>query len=293
MHCTEAHSQGRLHLAGRIRRNVITIGWLASTGAIALVGCQVAPRTGGARGVDAATAAPPTFSIGDSVEGRPIECQVFGSGPDVVLILGSIHGNEPAGAVLVRRLAAALQHQPSLLAGRTVVLVPVANPDGLAHGTRTNARGVDLNRNFPADNWSSRGQHGSSALCEPESRALHALIEARHPTRIVSVHQPLTCIDYDGPARDLAFVMSEAGGLPVRRLGGRPGSLGSYAGHTLKIPIITVELPRRSPAPPDELLWSQYGRMMLAAVCYPHAAPGPESPVADRRESGQPTAEGE
>ena len=61
---------------------------------------------------------------------------------------------------------------PALLAGRRVVLLPVINPDGMANGSRFNARGIDLNRNFPAENFSGTARHGTRPLCEPESRAI-------------------------------------------------------------------------------------------------------------------------
>ncbi len=207
--------------------------------------------------------------IGRSVQNRPIVCQVFGSGPDVVLIMATIHGNEPAGTPLVRRLATYLEQHESLLAGRTVVLLPVANPDGMAANTRRNVHGVDLNRNFIAQNRVNNTTNGHSALCEPESRVLHDLIEKYRPDRIVSIHQPLACIDYDGPAAGLAMKMGEYCDLPVKRLGARPGSLGSYVGVTLGTPIITFEMLRCDSNLSDSILWQKYGKALLAALVYP------------------------
>jgi len=212
--------------------------------------------------------------VGRSVEGRPITCQVLGSGGDVVLIMATIHGNEPAGTPLVHRLAEHVAAHPELLEGRQVVLVPVANPDGLARDTRHNARGVDLNRNFPASNFSARESSGPRALSEPESRVIDDLLATYRPDRIVSIHQPLNCIDYDGPARALARAMSACCSLPVRKLGGRPGSLGSYAGITKGIPIITVELPKSAGRLSDAALWQRYGEMLLAAICFPERVSG-------------------
>jgi protein MpaA len=60
--------------------------------------------------------------------------------------------------------------------------------------------------------------------------------------------------------------------LPVRKLGAKPGSLGSYAGETLGIPIITFELPRGASELSLELLWSKYGNTLLAAILYPELA---------------------
>jgi protein MpaA len=213
------------------------------------------------------------FEMSRSIENRPIECEILGQGKDVVLILATIHGDEPAGTPLARALVRHLKAHPRLLVNRQVLVIHTANPDGRAHNTRQNARNVDLNRNFPASNFSAERDHGARALSEPESRALLALLTTYEPRRIVSIHQPLNCIDYDGPADELAQRMGEYCDLPVRKLGSRPGSLGSYAGLTLKTPIVTVELPRNAHRLPATTLWEQYGDMLLTAVCYPGAVP--------------------
>jgi protein MpaA len=211
---------------------------------------------------------PQAIIIGDSVQGRPIVCESFGDGGDVILIMASIHGNEPAGTPLLQRLAEELASRVDLLRGRRVLLVPIANPDGYAGHTRGNAHGVDVNRNFAAGNWRTRRANGPAPLSEPESRAIERLIIAERPARIVSIHQPLACVDYDGPAADLARIMADATGLPVRKLGGRPGSLGSWAGLDCGIPIITLELPRSAGRLDREELWRRYGPALIAAIAY-------------------------
>jgi protein MpaA len=210
--------------------------------------------------------------VGTSVQGRPILCTVLGQGQDVTLILATIHGNEPAGTPLVQRLADYLQSRPNLLARRKVVLLPVANPDGMAYNSRYNAKGVDLNRNFATANWQNDPQHGYAPLSEPEARAIASVIQQYSPNRIVSIHQPLTCIDYDGPAWTLASHLAQHCDLPIRKLGAQPGSLGSYAGLTLQIPIITFELPRNADGLSEDSLWQRYGSALLAAVIYPEMA---------------------
>lgn len=204
-------------------------------------------------------------SIGTSVEGRPLEAASFGEGPATVLMLATIHGDEAAGTPLLRELAERLVLDPEWARGTRVVVVPVANPDGFDAGRRYNARGVDLNRNFPAENRRAGRSHGEGALSEPESRALHELVLSTRPERIVSIHQPVGCIDYDGPAGPLAERMSAASGLPVQRLGARPGSLGSFAGVGLGIPTVTVELPR-GPRLDGPRAWELYGPLVRAAV---------------------------
>ncbi len=206
---------------------------------------------------------------GYSVENRPIEIRVIGAGDEVVFIMASIHGNESAGTPLVARLADFLLQNPQLVEGRQIVLLPEANPDGMAAGRRGNSRSVDLNRNFPAANRRNNANYGNEALSEPEAGLIKAIIATYAPDRIVTIHQPLSCIDYDGPAGSLAERMAALCGLPVRKLGTRPGSLGAYAGEALGIPIVTVELPRDADRLGEGELFDRYGKMLLASVVHP------------------------
>jgi protein MpaA len=205
--------------------------------------------------------APGPILAGYSREGRAIEVRVLGEGERTVLMLATIHGNEAAGTPLLLRLEKHLAAHAHLLDGRRIVLLPVANPDGYARGTRRNAAGVDVNRNFQTKNSRDR-----TPLSEPESRAIATLLERYRPAAVVSIHQPLNCIDYDGPAADLARSMAAAGDLSVRKLGARPGSLGSFVGLELGLPIVTVELPRSASRLTSAELWQRYGEMLLVAV---------------------------
>jgi murein peptide amidase A len=245
------------------------LGWMGIIATLVLAGCQTgeAPpqiQPGRVVGIDKTQG----LILGTSVEGREIRCRVFGDGPQVILVLAAIHGTEAAGTPLVERLAEYLLQNPELLSGKRVLLIPVANPDGLALGTRGNARGVDLNRNFEAGNRENSPRYGMVGLSEPESRALHGLILTSKPDRIVTIHQPLNCLDYDGPAGELARAMGAQCDLPVQTLGARPGSLGSYAGVTLGIPIVTMELPRQASTWSSDTLWKRYGKALLTAVTF-------------------------
>ena len=94
----------------------------------------------------ASAALPAQTTIGHSVEGRPI--QAIRIGPATakvkVMVVGAVHGNEPAGKAVVARLRKA--HPPR---GTALWLIEDANPDGAAANTRHTAHDVDLNRNFP------------------------------------------------------------------------------------------------------------------------------------------------
>ncbi|HUW17890.1 MAG TPA: M14 family zinc carboxypeptidase [Sedimentisphaerales bacterium] len=223
-----------------------------------------------------------SYTVGRSVQDRPIECFVLGQGRDVTFILAAIHGDEPAGTLLLQQLGRYLRKQPQLLDGRKVVLLPVANPDGAAQNNRLNSRGVDLNRNFPGVNRIDSELYGYSALSEPEARVIKRIIKQYAPDRIVSIHQltetgpealsshlPRGCIDYDGPAKAVAEKMVSHCDLPIEKLGACPGSLGSYAGLKLGIPVITLELPVNAHVVDSDRLWESYGTALVAAIVYP------------------------
>ncbi len=233
-------------------------------------GCQapVEPRITGTEG-GLITPAIVRTVVGVSVENRLIETVVLGHGPDTIFIIAAIHGNEPAGTVLVERLVDHLGERRFLLEGRRIVIVPVANPDGMAQSMRHNARGVDLNRNFAADNRVDNERNGLAALSEPEARTIAQLLNRYQPNRIVAIHQPLSCVDYDGPAKALAERMADHCDLPVRKVGAIPGSLGSFVGETLNIPNITMELRKHDSELSAQQLWDSYGRALLAAVAFP------------------------
>ncbi|MCP4108694.1 MAG: murein peptide amidase A [Desulfobacteraceae bacterium] len=208
-------------------------------------------------------------TIGKSGRNRPIKSVVIGHGKDTVLFIGTVHGNERAGTPLIWRLAGYLGCHPRLVRGRKIVLLPMVNPDGAELDSRYNAHGVDLNRNFATANRINKRRHGFKALSEPETRAIVQAIKQCSPDRIVVFHQPLTCIDYDGPAKKLAIHMAKYCNLPVRKLGAMPGSLGSYAGLALNIPTITFELPKGAENLNLEALWKLYGQALIASVVYP------------------------
>jgi len=226
-----------------------------------------------------------TRSIGRTVEGREIVAHAnfdLAATPphNSTLIIGGTHGNEPATIQVLedfRQSAAwaALAHLPTLI-------LPVANPDGAARGTRYNARGVDLNRNC-GFNWRAECEDppGPAAWSEPESVALRDFILAWRPAKIVSLHWALAEIDADGvQSTALAQAMWDALDAEARRpyrlrvtepgRGQRrleriyaacPGSLGQWCGYGLEYPdgsapaMITLELPYdpEAEARPDEL----------------------------------------
>ncbi|MFQ3567636.1 MAG: M14 family metallopeptidase [Aggregatilineales bacterium] len=171
-------------------------------------------------------------TIGYSVEGRPIVARRFGMGERILLIVGGIHGGWEANTVaLVEALSEHFTaHPDAILPGISIVVIPVANPDGLARGTtqagRFNANGVDLNRNWGCG-WSAearwRAQQvdpGVRAFSEPETQALAAFIRALQPAAALFYHSAAdgifagTCPSAvrAGDSAALAAVLGEAAG---------------------------------------------------------------------------------
>jgi murein peptide amidase A len=156
-----------------------------------------------------------------------------------------------------------------------LTIVPALNPDGLGMAERTNARGVDLNRNMPTHNWAPRPAHGPEPMSEPESRALYDLLLSVRPSFTVSVHEasePL--VDWDGPADDPARALGACTGLAAQRIGAMPGSLGSLLGVDWGWPLVTLELPREASRMSAEALWATYGDCLLVAIGQPHLGLG-------------------
>ncbi len=130
------------------------------------------PRSAGAQ-------LPPAqrVTFGYSVQGRTLEAVLLGqaSARRTVVVVGSVHGDEPGGLAVTDVLTEI--QLPSWL---RLVVIPTLNPDGLAAGTRGNANGVDLNRNADFD-WLPEGASeftvggyypGPFPLSEPETVAV-------------------------------------------------------------------------------------------------------------------------
>jgi protein MpaA len=167
-------------------------------------------------------------TVGHSVEGRPLKVTLLGSATadTRVLVVGSLHGDEPEGRKVVRRLLKA----GGVPSDVELYLMRALNPDGLRMGTRQNARGVDLNRNFPRG-WEHQGEPGSRyysgprPLSEPESRAAARLVRRIDPTVTIWYHQPYGMV-VEAPRADRRLVHHYARevGLPTGRLPGLHGT---------------------------------------------------------------------
>lgn len=157
------------------------------------------------------------------------------------LVVGCIHGDECAGAAVVHRLAAV-----PVRPGLDLWLVPYLNPDGHAAGTRTNARGVDLNRNFPAA-WhaGARGPEwgGPRPLSEPETRIARALVRSLAPDLTIWFHQPQAVVRAWGLSIPAGRRYARLAGMPFRAIRWPPGTATRWQTTRLRRPSFAVELP--------------------------------------------------
>ena len=163
-----------------------------------------------------------------------------------ILVIGVFHGDEPQGKFLIEQYLK--ENNDTRL-----LFIPCLNPDGMAQNTRTNANGVDLNRNFPTQNWELTERNeffgGESAGSEIETGFITEIIEIYNPELILTLHAPFKVVNYDGNAQEISEKISQIINYPVEPSIGypTPGSFGTYAGIEQKIPTITLELDEEYP----------------------------------------------
>jgi murein peptide amidase A len=203
--------------------------------------------------------------VARSAQGRELRAVHIGSerGP-AILIVGAIHGNEPAGIAVARDLLADARRERTNL-----WVVSDVNPDGVAHGTRQNARGVDLNRNFPW-RWQPAGKVGElefpgpHVLSEPESRFAVMLINRIRPVVTVWFHQPFGVVDASGGSRGVERRFASRVGLPLRQLPRYHGSVASWQNDRFRsATAFVVELP---PGSLDDSSVERYARAVEIAA---------------------------
>ncbi len=260
----------RLSLLYALLAGLLALVACAATGA-APGDAEKAAEPSGAPGVGTesalVSAGDPWTPLATSREGRPLLHATLGHGPRRVLWIGGIHGDEREGARATAVLPAAFLSEPDAAERVTLLVIEDLNPDGTARKTRGNARGIDLNRNFPAANFRASAHDGREPLSEPESLALFELLTSWQPELVLVAHSwpDAQFVNYDGPARELAERFAARAGLEMREsreLAPTPGSLGSWSNER-GLALLTLEY-RRGTRP--EEAWTLTRAAILEAI---------------------------
>ena len=228
--------------------------------------------------------------------GTPLVWTVFGdetsetSKANTTVILCGVHGDEITPIKFCWDLINELQKSASFQ-DKLIIVAPLVAPDSffVEKPTRTNGRGVDVNRNFPTADWKAdahkrwkqqlksdkRKFPGHAPASEQETVFQMNLILRYKPNKVISVHAPLTLLDYDGPtligegnksAKMLLEQMSnKASGYKVSNYPIFPGSLGNWAGKEKHIPTYTLELPNSNPGETSDF-WILFKDAVMFAI---------------------------
>jgi murein peptide amidase A len=200
-------------------------------------------------------------TLGRSVDGRAIVAVETGDfdARRRALVVGCIHGNEPAGIAVADRLAHGTP--PNEL---DLWIVPDLNPDGVAANTRQNAHHVDLNRNFPY-RWERLGgifDSGPGPLSEPESRIAYRLVSRVRPQVAVWFHQHLDVVDESGGSVAVERRFATLAGMRLTRLTREPGSAVGWEDH--QVPSGTAFVVELPPGALDESSVKQFAHAIVA-----------------------------
>lgn len=206
---------------------------------------------------------PRRLAVGKSVEERPITALRQGS-PDApvrMLVVGQIHGDEPGGVLVVEAL-----RELRMPRGIAVWTVTSVNPDGGEREIRQNARGVDLNRNFPRG-WRpskrrSRYWGGRRPLSQPESRGAARLIRRLRPDVTIWYHEPYDFV-VEAPRTDAGVWRRYArlAEMKTARLPNYPGTATRWQNHRFpRADAFVVELPGRQV---DERMARRHARAVV------------------------------
>ena len=193
-------------------RLLLALGGLLASLAVV----PVAVPHASAAAYDGPSAVVETRTIGRSVEGRPITAWRLGQpGKRRVVMISTMHGNEPHTRWILEAL-----RDGAPVNNLDLWVIPTYNPDGLARGTRRNAHGVDLNRNFPYA-WADLDgsyESGPRPASEPETRAVMAFLREVRPQRVLSFHQPLNGVDINVERPRFARKVADHLNLPTTNL---------------------------------------------------------------------------
>lgn len=190
-----------------------------------------------------------------------IRCYKAGNSGSTILLIGCIHGHEKNGIITSIKVLNELFLKKELK--NTLICIPTVNPDGNIINARTNSNKIDINRNFPATNWTYQDSAklkkdkkvywgGKFPASEFETKLILKIDSIYKPSAIIVLHQFLNCVEFDGTGLKLAQFISLQTGQELKEDIGysTPGSLGSYFGGDFRKEVVTIEIPE---SPSDTL----------------------------------------
>lgn len=123
------------------------------------------------------------FSIGKSVQGRDLWVVKISNNPEInngkpeFKYIANMHGNEIVGREVsvsfIKDLLMSYgqdEQITNLVDNLQIYIMPSMNPDGANRGTRGNAKGIDLNRDFP--DFSTKDNKETYEGRQPETQAI-------------------------------------------------------------------------------------------------------------------------
>lgn len=187
---------------------------------------------------------------GQSVEGNPIEAFRSDVKADKYLyLIAGTHGDEVEGVYVLKELFAWLRDEHNI-SEIPIVVVPILNVDGYRSSSRVNSHAVDLNRNYPSENWTDQSKKekynpGAAPLSEPENQFLVKLFDKFTPGLVLSFHSWKALLNFNGEIEDVAeylashneYETAEDVGYPT------PGSLGCFVPEKYNCGVLTFECP--------------------------------------------------
>ena len=221
--------------------------------------------------------------IGKTVKGRSVYDFSIGNpkAKKSLLVVSTLHGREYiSSVVMMKELQYYLRNYHKSIGGMVsadvlknmqIHYIVMANPDGVTISQtkssrwKSNGRGVDLNRNFPAKKFKAGGKRGAEgysgpkALSEPESKAVVSLTKKLKKKQglcgVVNYHAMGNIIYGDCSSSQLRkdtgtmyqIARTQTGYSSAPRSSGKGsygGSYREYVMYMLHIPSITLEVGR-------------------------------------------------
>ena len=190
-----------------------------------------------------------------------MRCYKKGNSGKNILFIGCIHGNEKAGILLSLQVLNKIFSKNEIK--NTLLCIPTANPDGNILNKRNNSKNIDINRNFPSENWKYQDSSklrkdkiafwgGKQPASEIETNFILKVDSIYNPSAIIILHQFMNCVEYDGSGKNLAeFISKYTKQEILNDIGYKTsGSIGSYFGNDKKKEVVTIEIPEN---PTDSL----------------------------------------